>query len=114
MWNDGFPARNSPPLFPDAPKRDVAAPAAPTFHVMPPRSPLVPAAEAAPAMSDVETVIAARRGRGRPREHAAVAPARHIADPFDPGDDGANCLRCGYAVELARERRGLMTCGACG
>jgi hypothetical protein len=43
-----------------------------------------------------------------------VALARRVADPFDANDDGANCLRCGYAVEPARERRGLMTCAGCG
>jgi hypothetical protein len=41
-------------------------------------------------------------------------PERRVADPFDAHDDGANCLRCGYVVEPAREKRGLMTCAACG
>jgi hypothetical protein len=40
--------------------------------------------------------------------------ARHFADPFADGDDGANCLRCGYLIEPAREKRGLLTCAACG
>ncbi|MGG5823837.1 hypothetical protein [Falsiroseomonas sp. HW251] len=105
-WDDGFPARDAPPTFPDAPKPAVAAPVAPTFHVMPPRSPSVPAAEAAPAVPDPEPVTPARRGRGRPRKQAPIAPARRVADPFDANDDGANCLRCGYVVEPARERRG--------
>lgn len=121
-WDDGFPAREAPPAFPDAPKPTVAAPVAPTFHVMPARSPSVPAAEAAPAadgdpgpaVPDTEPAIAARRGRGRPRKQMVIASARRVADPFDAADDGANCLRCGYAVETTRERRGLMTCAACG
>lgn len=37
-----------------------------------------------------------------------------FADPFDAADDGANCLRCGYAIQPARVRRGLMTCAGCG
>ncbi|MGG5819033.1 hypothetical protein [Falsiroseomonas sp. HW251] len=113
-WDDGFPARDAPPAFPDAPKPAVAAAVAPTFHVMPPRSPSVPPAEAAPAVPDPEPVAPARRGRGRPRKQAGVALARRVADPFDANDDGANCLRCGYLVDPARERRGLMTCAACG
>jgi hypothetical protein len=47
------------------------------------------------------------------RRTARVASWR-IADPFDRADDGANCLRCGYAVQPARERRGLITCAGCG
>jgi len=113
-WADGFPARDAPSPYPDAPKPAVAAPVAPTFHVMPTRSPPVPAAEAAPAVPGSGPVIAARRGRGRPRKQPAVSPARRIADPFDPNDEGANCLRFGYAVEPARERRGMMTCAGCG
>jgi hypothetical protein len=51
------------------------------------------------------------------RARVARVPApeeRRVADPFDAEDDGANCLRCGYLVEPAREKRGLMTCAACG
>ena len=44
----------------------------------------------------------------------APATARRVADPFDAEDDGANCMRCGYAVEAVREKRGLLTCGRCG
>jgi hypothetical protein len=112
-WADGFPARDAPPAFPDAPKPAAATPTAPTFHVMPARSPSVPAAEAAPAVPDPRPDIAVRRGRGRPRKTTALATARRIADPFDPTDEGANCLRCGYVVEPAREKRGLMTCEQC-
>jgi cell division septation protein DedD len=39
---------------------------------------------------------------------------RRFADPLAEDDDGANCLRCGYLVEAARDRRGLRTCAACG
>ncbi|MGG5823976.1 hypothetical protein ACLF3M_34615, partial [Falsiroseomonas sp. HW251] len=113
-WEDGFPARDAPPAFADTTKPAAAAPATPSFHVMPVRSPSVPAAEPAPAVPATEPVIEARRGRGRPRKQPAVAPARRVADPFDANDDGANCLRCGYIIEAARERRGLTTCAKCG
>ncbi|MGG5819098.1 hypothetical protein [Falsiroseomonas sp. HW251] len=113
-WDDGFPARDAPPAFPGAPKPAVAAAVAPTFHVMPARSPSVPASEAAPVAPDSEPVVEGRRSRGRPRKQPVVAPARRVADPFDANDVGANCLRCGYVVEPAREKHGLMTCAACG
>ena len=112
-WEDGFPARDAPPPFPKAPT-PAAAPVAQTFHVMPARSPSVRAAEAAPTVPDPEHVIAIRRSSGRPRKQKSVTPIRRVADPFDASDDGANCLRCGYLVELAREQRGLMTCASCG
>jgi len=112
-WDDGFPARQAPQR-PAAPQPPVSVPVEPTFHIMPARSPSVPAAEAAPVVPDPNPVIANRRGRGRPRKQTAEAPIRRFADPFDANDDGANCLRCGYAIHPARERRGLMTCAGCG
>jgi hypothetical protein len=51
-----------------------------------------------------------------PRIAKAKAPkvvARHFADPFADGDGGTNCMRCGYQVESAREKRGLLTCSTC-
>jgi hypothetical protein len=39
---------------------------------------------------------------------------RRFADPFAADDDRANCIRCGYLVDKARDRRGLMTCSTCG
>jgi hypothetical protein len=45
---------------------------------------------------------------------AAVEVPRGFADPFANSDDGANCIRCGFLVEAARERRHLLTCAQCG
>lgn len=111
-WDSGFPARQAPQR-PAAPQPPVSVPVEPTFHIMPQRSPPTLAAEAAPVVHDPTPVIATRRGRGRPRKQTAVAPIRRFADPFDASDEGANCLRCGYVVEPARDRRGLMTCAEC-
>jgi hypothetical protein len=100
-WSDGFPARvaAAPPPEPPAPP---AAPA-PTAHVMPGWQPAP--AKVAPPVRETRP-----RGDGpRPARDAA----RRVADPFDTADDGANCLRCGYAVEPEREARGLLTCAAC-
>jgi hypothetical protein len=57
-----------------------------------------------------------RRGRsGLPtRIRTSKSQTRRFADPFDDDESGANCFRCGYLVEQARESRGLMTCSKCG
>jgi hypothetical protein len=61
-----------------------------------------------PAEPPVETAVAGPR---KPR--VPKAAVRRFADPF-ADEDGANCIRCGYLVEPAREKRGLMTCSVCG
>jgi hypothetical protein len=114
-WDGGFQA-----------KQPVATTASPTiFTATPPTTHVMPAWEAAAtkeASSAPTSEMAAgapdataRRGRGRPRKLVSpTLPARHVADPFDADDNGANCMRCGYAIEPAREKRGLMTCAGCG
>jgi hypothetical protein len=111
-WDEGFPARTTQPAPPAPVSRPTPAPQ-PVGHVMPVRTLLAPEPEAAPAPAEAPR---ARRGRppGRPRSNMAERQSRRVADPFDASDDGANCLRCGYMVEPAREKRGLLTCAACG
>jgi hypothetical protein len=103
-WDEGFPAKQAvaPPVFIEPATVEATTP---TAHVM---SAWEPAAPSLPAAQTPQTEE--RRGRGRPRKQT---PPRHVADPFDASDDGANCIRCGYAIEPARERRGLMTCVQC-
>lgn len=112
-WEDGFPAQSARPAPPPAPEWPQPVRAEPTAHVMPmwERSRAEP--EAPPAPDPAPQAPRARRGRP-PGSTAPRREERRVADPFDPEDDGANCLRCGYAVEPARERRGLMTCASCG
>ena len=117
-WDGGFQAKR-PVATPAPPATAAAAVAtAPTTHVMPAWKPAATkeASSAPGSMTAAEAPdAAARRGRGRPRKEAVpTPPARHVADPFDADDDGANCLRCGYAIEPAHEKRGLMTCAGCG
>jgi len=116
-WDGGFQAKRAiaTPVRP-AP---ISVPLiAPTTHAMPAWGPAVTdAVFSAPGYLAVGEVpdAAARRGRGQPRKEVSpTPPARHVADPFDADDDGANCLRCGYVMEPAREKRGLMTCAGCG
>jgi len=77
-----------------------------------------PASESAVATADAtraeEAFVMLGHDLGRPRRQPASAPTRRIADPFNASDEGANCMRCGYAIEATREKRGLMTCSECG
>ena len=99
-WDGGFPVRQ--PTQAAMPVEDAAAPPAqPVTHVMPAWEPVEAVAEAPPAAAEPARIPPARRS------------ARRVADPFDAGDDGTNCMRCGYAITPAREKRGLLTCAEC-
>ena len=140
-WDGGFPAKHSI-AAPAVVETVTIEAASPTAHVMPAWERSAEAASAAPADEplaaprrgrgrprkhptleqagteaaaavDDKRIGEARASRGRPL-NAAAAPARRVADPFDASDAGANCMRCGYAIAPGREKRGLMTCGACG
>ena len=113
-WEAGFPAKRAiavpVPVFVEPATAEATTPNA---HVMPAWEPA--AAEEAPLPPPVLVQPGkVRRGRGRPRKQVSSALPRHVADPFDTSDDRANCMRCGYAIEAAREKRGLMTCSECG
>ncbi len=113
-WDDGFPAKSAATPLP-APKPASDEPRGAVAHVMPMWAPSAAQPEAgqsaSPTSDPVPTTAPARAGRGRRK---AVSSMRQVADPFDPDDSGANCYRCGYLIEPARERRGLMTCAGCG
>lgn len=112
-WDDGFPAKSAPPAYP-APLPVTAEAPEPVAHVMPTWTPasVQPGIDRAPAAPPEPAPSATSQPARRARRTAQVA-TRRVADPFDADDDGANCLRCGYAIEPARERRGLMTCAVC-
>jgi len=114
VWPEGFRAKpvspNPPPnIQPVAPEQ-----AQPTVHVMPmwePQQPAQPVPE--PAEPPGEKAAGGARKTRVPKPRARNTPQRRFADPFSD-DGGANCIRCGYLVEPARERRGLMACSECG
>jgi hypothetical protein len=108
-WPGGFRAKSAAPLPPAEIAPVAPEPAHPVVHVMPMWEPSAPQA-AAP----VETAVAETRRTRTPKPRAPKATARDFADPFAEDDSGANCIRCGYLVESAREKRGLMTCSDCG
>jgi hypothetical protein len=109
-WDGGFPTRPAPHPAPSPQPAADKAPA-PVGHVIARWEPVAaPAPIAEPAPAPTRPLA---RPLARPAESNTRPASRPVADPFNPDDDRANCLRCGYAVEAARERRGLMTCAAC-
>lgn len=141
-WDGGFPAKQviATAAFVEP---AIAKATMPTAYVMPAWEPSAEVASAAapadepiaalrrgrgrprkhptlePAAAEVDAAVAderntaSRRGPGRPPKAIANALPRRVADPFDASDTGANCVRCGYAIEAAREKRGLITCLEC-
>src|SRR4051794_28569078 len=116
-WPEGFRAASALPL----PQQDIPPvapePAQPTVHVMPmwepsPQQPAQPVV--APAEPPIETAVVEHRKPRTSKPKIPKAMARRFADPFAQNDTGANCIRCGYLIEQAREKRGLMTCSTCG
>jgi hypothetical protein len=116
-WPEGFRARSAVPLLHDNISPGVPESAQPIVHVMPmwqPSSPQPVQPVAKPAEPPVETAFVERRKARTSKPHTPKVTARQFADPFADDDSGANCIRCGYLVEYAREKRGLMTCSKCG
>ena len=108
-WPEGFQARSAPVPPPLQAPTAASEPAPLVGHVMPGWEPLLPPI-------DPEAAQAVSAAPQRQPKVSAVPKTRKrtFADPFAAEDTGANCFRCGYLVEPAREKRGLMTCAACG
>jgi hypothetical protein len=116
-WPEGFRAKSPGPVPPDDLRPATSEPTQPVAHVMPMWEPCLQQA-APPAAKPANPPVRASTVKGV-RKHAAKPSApkvaeRHFANPFAETDDGANCVRCGYLVEQARDRRGLRTCSRCG
>ncbi|MDO9712532.1 hypothetical protein [Paracraurococcus lichenis] len=116
-WLKSFEKKPAPPPLPADVDPALSKPAQPVVHVMPiwepSPQPLEPPA-VTPAEEPTRLTAAEQRKPRTPRAKTPQEAARHFADPFADGEDGANCLRCGYLVEPAREKRGLLTCASCG
>jgi hypothetical protein len=112
-WLEGFRAK---PVRPTPPEMLPAAPTAPppVVHVMPMWEPSPPQATQPVEEAFKPAAETAAPTTRRPHPAKARTPTeRHFADPFADADEGTNCIRCGYLVEAAREKRGLPTCLAC-
>ncbi|SHK36449.1 hypothetical protein SAMN02745194_04776 [Roseomonas rosea] len=115
-WEGGFPAAVAPRL-PSSSAQPVGVKApVQVGHVLTRWTPT--ALEVAKPPSELVHVEHKPSPHHQPAKRPSSGKARHatrrIADPLDAGDDGANCLRCGYVIQPWRERRGLMTCAGCG
>ena len=115
-WPDGFLAKPPAPAL--LQERQPTAPEIrpPTVHVMPAREPSVqqPAstdADLGEGSNSTQAIEGLNLCDAKPRSPKMTV--RRFADPFSDGDNGANCVRCGYLVERAREARGLWTCSKC-
>ena len=112
MPSDGSFAARPATRAPAALEPDLAKAPPPVAHVMAAWEPSVVADEVATSgraeAPSAETVTTLAESHHRRRKST-----RHFADPFDAADLGANCLRCGYAIDPAREQRGLRTCADC-
>jgi hypothetical protein len=103
---NGFPAR-PPAQLPAKVDPKPPARAEPVTQVMPMWEPT--AVEETTQVRDEAPVAAAvsAMAASHLRTHKSV---RRVADPFAASDNGANCMRNGYAIEPAREKLGLLTC----
>jgi hypothetical protein len=101
-WEDGFRTK---PLMraPGQTEAPLTEHAAPVGHVMPARE---PTSATKPETQGPEALIAAYPTEGASSGRKATIRVRQVAAPFNPADGRANCMRCGYATEGAREKRG--------
>jgi hypothetical protein len=114
-WPEGLQGQSAPTLPPAEDPAATPAAVPPVGHLMPGWQPLLPPLQ---PPEPVAEVLAASRPRPRVAkskrpENQPKSARRGFADPFAVDDSGANCIRCGYLVSPAREKRGLMTCMQC-
>ena len=110
-WPEGFQARSGPVPPPLEASNATPDPAPPVGHVMPGWEPLLPPLE--PAGTSEPPPLPQPSPKKARQASPLQMPGRTFADPFATEDTGANCIRCGYLVSPARERRGLTTCVRC-
>ena len=122
-WPDGFRPKSPLPT----PRVDLLGPASePAQQVTHVTAAWEPAHRRQPAPQVPEAAkpfvqpsIAERRAQPAPtprppRASIQEAATRAFADPFSHDDNRANCIRCGFLVEPARESRDMLTCATCG
>jgi len=117
VWPEGFRAKPASSLPPHDIQPSAPEPPPPTVHVMPMwEPPWQRSAQPEPQPAKQPGGMAAVEGRTLrvPKPMAPKLTGRLFPDPCSSDDGGVNCIRCGYLVEPAREKRGLMTCSGCG
>jgi hypothetical protein len=112
-WPEGFRAKSALPL----PRHDMELvspePAQPSVHVMAMWEPSA-RQPAEPVTKPAEPPVVERRKPRISKPNTSKVTARPFANFFAEDDSGTNCIRCGYLVERARDKHGLMTCSQCG
>jgi hypothetical protein len=112
-WGEEVSSKGPPPAQATAMPLPAAPPSPqPVVHVMPAWQPRAVEVQPAPGIGR-SAVPSLHPAPKTPRRTRSGPTFRRVADPFDADDDGTNCIRCGYLVEPAREKRGLMTCAGC-
>lgn len=114
-WPEGFPGRTAPNLPSAGNVSAIPAPTPPVGHLMPGWEPLLAPRQPTEPVADIQAASRPRSPVTRPQrpEKQPTSTRRAFADPFAAEDSGTNCIRCGYLVSPAREKRGLMTCIRC-
>jgi hypothetical protein len=112
---EGFQGRSASTLssVEDLAVSPVLAP--PVGHLMPGWEPLLPPLQPIEPAGKIPVASHPRLRVAKPErpENQSISTKRTFADPFAADDSGTNCIRCGYLVSPAREKRGLMTCMRC-
>ena len=111
-WPEGFQGRSTPPLPSVEDPAASPVPALPVAHLMPGWKPLLAPLQP-PAKVPMDNCTQRRAAKLERSKTPPKLTRRAFADPFVVDDTGTNCIRCGYLVSPAREKRGLMTCMQC-
>jgi hypothetical protein len=112
-WWEDIQGHSTPTLLLAEEHAATAAPVPQVGHLMPGWKPLLlqpaeDAPEVQPRMRPQQRIAKPKRSKDQP-----MSTKRAFADPFAADDTGTNCIRCGYLVSPAREKRGLLTCTQC-
>jgi cell division septation protein DedD len=114
-WPEGFQGRSAPTLPPAEDPAASPVPAPPVGHLMPGWEPLLPPLQPIEPAAKIPASIRPQPRAAKPKQskNQPMSIKRTFADPFAADDSGTNCIRCGYLVSPAREKRGLITCLQC-
>ena len=115
LWQESSQGHSAPALPPAEKPAATPVPVPQVGHLMPGWKPLLPPLQPAEEAAKVQSSIRPQRRAAKPEwsKHQATTTKRSFADPFAADDGGTNCIRCGYLVSPAREKRGLLTCLQC-
>ena len=114
-WPEGVQGHSAPTLPPVEDPAASPVPAPPVGHLMPGWKPLLAPLQPTEPTGKIPAASRSRLRVAKPErpESQPMSNGRVFADPFAADDTGTNCIRCGYLVSPAREKRGLLTCLQC-